>query len=295
MLRVIGFGDNVVDDYVHQSTYYPGGNALNFSVYAKMLGQQAAYCGILGDDEAGQHIFSVLYDLGIELSRIRVVHGENGRAKVEIRNGDRVFIGSNKGGIAKETPFDFNTIDALYMRGFDIIHTSCFSYIDHLLPLLSQHNKNISYDFSVNFTKEHLTSVCPYIHIAELSCSHLVDDEIQNIIYSIHEVGCPVIITTMGMRGTIVSLAGKQYFTKSFDVPVVDSMGAGDALITSFLIDLYSLYKEKEVYERTDDHVGLREYNEWFDVQIQIRLASAVLFATRICMKHGAFGYGYHY
>ena len=37
-MRVIGIGDNVCDKYEHQKTMYPGGQALNFSIYARMLG-----------------------------------------------------------------------------------------------------------------------------------------------------------------------------------------------------------------------------------------------------------------
>ena len=52
MLRVLGLGDNVVDKYMHIRTMYPGGNALNFAVYAKMFGIEAGYLGVFGDDEA---------------------------------------------------------------------------------------------------------------------------------------------------------------------------------------------------------------------------------------------------
>ena len=51
MLRVLGLGDNVVDKYMHIRTMYPGGNALNFAVYAKMFGIEAGYLGVFGDDE----------------------------------------------------------------------------------------------------------------------------------------------------------------------------------------------------------------------------------------------------
>lgn len=34
-MKVLGIGDNVVDKYVHLRMMYPGGNALNFSVFAK--------------------------------------------------------------------------------------------------------------------------------------------------------------------------------------------------------------------------------------------------------------------
>ena len=41
-ISVIGIGDNVVDKYLHSGVMYPGGNALNFSVYAKLTGVPAA-------------------------------------------------------------------------------------------------------------------------------------------------------------------------------------------------------------------------------------------------------------
>ena len=35
-MKVIGIGDNVCDKYIHLNTMFPGGQALNFAVYAKM-------------------------------------------------------------------------------------------------------------------------------------------------------------------------------------------------------------------------------------------------------------------
>lgn len=34
-VSALGFGDNVVDKYEHIKTMYPGGNCVNFAVYAK--------------------------------------------------------------------------------------------------------------------------------------------------------------------------------------------------------------------------------------------------------------------
>lgn len=43
-ISVLGFGDNVVDKYEHIKTMYPGGNAVNFAVFAKKLGvDRSAY------------------------------------------------------------------------------------------------------------------------------------------------------------------------------------------------------------------------------------------------------------
>lgn len=64
MLRVLGLGDNVVDKYMHIRTMYPGGNALNFAVYAKMFGIEAGYLGVFGDDEAAAHVYDTIRGLG---------------------------------------------------------------------------------------------------------------------------------------------------------------------------------------------------------------------------------------
>ena len=66
MMNVIGIGDNVVDKYVHTQTMYPGGNALNFAAYAAMLGHNAAYLGIFGNDAAAEHVMQVLDKVGVK-------------------------------------------------------------------------------------------------------------------------------------------------------------------------------------------------------------------------------------
>ena len=60
MVRVIGIGDNVCDKYEHLKTMFPGGQALNFSVYAKLLGADASYMGVFGTDEVAVHVIKTL-------------------------------------------------------------------------------------------------------------------------------------------------------------------------------------------------------------------------------------------
>ena len=44
-MKVIGYGDNVVDRYLNKNKMFPGGNCINFSVYAKKIGINSAYLG----------------------------------------------------------------------------------------------------------------------------------------------------------------------------------------------------------------------------------------------------------
>ena len=66
-VSALGFGDNVVDKYEHIKTMYPGGNCVNFAVYAKMFGaKRSAYMGYFGNDAEAEHVMYALDDIGIE-------------------------------------------------------------------------------------------------------------------------------------------------------------------------------------------------------------------------------------
>ena len=50
MVKVLGLGDNVCDVYLHTNTMYPGGQAVNFAVYASELGAESDFMGVFGKD-----------------------------------------------------------------------------------------------------------------------------------------------------------------------------------------------------------------------------------------------------
>lgn len=103
--------------------------------------------------------------------------GENGFALVTLKETDRVFLGSNKGGIAKDHAFDFNEEDMDYIQQYDLIYTNLNSYIEQDLSKLYQTKVPIAYDFSMRWTDEYLRDVCPYVTVAIMSCAHLSEDE----------------------------------------------------------------------------------------------------------------------
>lgn len=127
MIRVLGIGDNVCDKYLHTRTIYPGGNALNIAVFGKLLGMEAAYLGTFGDDEVGQHVYSVVEEMGIDLSHCRLEEGENGCARVQLVDGDRVFLKGNRGGISRVKPPVLTKLDEEYISRYDLAHTSIHS------------------------------------------------------------------------------------------------------------------------------------------------------------------------
>lgn len=148
MIKVLGLGDNVVDKYMHIHTMYPGGNALNIAVTAQIMGAQAAYLGVFGDDDAGMHVYDTIRKMGVNTLHCRFKKGENGYSEVKLVDGDRTFIGSNQGGVSKEHPLDLTELDYAYIAQYDLCHTSIFSYTEPYLERLSQMSTFLSMDFS---------------------------------------------------------------------------------------------------------------------------------------------------
>ena len=122
--KIIAIGDNVCDKYLSRGKMYPGGQCVNTCVNAQMNGAEAAYLGKYGDDEVAEYVHSTLDSIGIDDSKCRHFRGENGFALVTLKGNDRVFLGSNKGGIAKENTFAFAEDDIAYIKKFNIIYTN---------------------------------------------------------------------------------------------------------------------------------------------------------------------------
>lgn len=288
-MRVIGIGDNVCDKYEHLKTMFPGGQALNFSVYAKMLGADASYMGVFGTDEAADHVINTLDELGIEHGRCRRYEGENGCARVTLVDGDRVFLGSNKGGVTKEHPLELTEEDLKYIKTFALVHTSNNSYMDGQLEKIHGAGVPISYDFSGQWVNEGLVSkVAPYASYVFLSCGSVTEEEGRRICLDMHEKGCRFIVATMGSRGALV-YDGKEFYSQPPHlVEAVDTLGAGDSFATAFLL---SMIKEDGSGQKADGDKPDRD-GEPYKKKLKTAMENGAAFAAGTCLVRGAFGHG---
>lgn len=285
MLKVLGLGDNVCDKYLNSGYMYPGGQALNFAVYSKLLGADASYLGVFGTDHVAKHIISTLDELGIERSRCRQYEGENGYAVVNLIDGDRVFVTSNKGGVAKEHPIVLNSEDKLYLSGFDLIHTSNNSHFDSQLAFASQLGIPISYDFSYQWKDaERTADICKYIDFAFISCATLSLEDIQAVCQRLYKQGCDTVIATCGSRGAIL-YDGILFFSQPPKlVKAIDTLGAGDSFATAFLLSFMEAKKSHPKRIVSD--------KDFYNEVIKTALQKAASFAAKTCMENGAFGKG---
>lgn len=280
-MKVIGFGDNVVDKYLHIKTMYPGGNPVNFAVYAKQLGVDSSYIGVFGNDDIAEHIKYALIDLGIDISCCVVKEGQSGFCEVTLIDGDRVFMDWNEGGISTEDPMVLGERELEYLKKFDLIHSGCFASSEKELKKLKKLGPLVSYDFAdeEQFREEdYLKEVCPNIDFALFSCKGLEIEAIKEFQRKITGFGTKYVLATMGTDGSIF-YDGQEYYEGTVElVDAVDTMGAGDSFVTAFLIYLLQngWKKDKSVSKAI----------------IIEALKSAAKFSANNCLVEGAFGYG---
>lgn len=285
MVKVLGLGDNVCDVYLHTGMMYPGGQAVNFAVFSRKLGAEADFMGVFGCDAVADHVKASLEKHGVGYSHSRSYEGENGFARVTLVDGDRVFKGSNRGGVLQEHPIYLDEADLEYVGRFDLVHTTNNGFIDGLLPALHKLSTLVSYDFSYRWNEEErVERVCPYVDFAFLSCSDLDDGEVQELCQKLYKKGCGIVVATRGSKGATVYDGNRFYRQMPDYVTPVDTMGAGDSFATAMLITL--LGKMEEMGQADFADPKLRE------AVLPEALKAAAAFSAKTCLINGAFGDG---
>lgn len=282
--KIIAIGDNVCDKYLSRGKMYPGGQCVNTCVYAVLNGIQAAYLGKYGNDAVAAYNRKTLAQLGIDDGHSRCFEGENGFALVTLKGSDRVFLGSNKGGVGKEHGYAFQPEDLAYIKQFQLIYTNLNSYIEADLPLLKTTGVPIAYDFSTRWTDEYLARVCPHIDVAILSCAHLSAGAREAEMKKVQAYQVPIVLGTVGEDGSYVLYGDEFYYTPAVCAKdVIDTMGAGDSYFAAFLCSLLKASQSGALVE--GDGACMKR-------RLTAAMEAGAAFAARMCAKEGAFGYG---
>lgn len=240
-MRIITIGDNVVDCYLDQGKYYPGGNCVNVAVNCKRSGaEEVSYIGIFATDDKAAHLKSVLEQEGIPYQRSRVVLGISGQPRVNLtEDGDRVFVGGPKDTVQHLVKLKLIDEDYEYVKGFDVCHTSCYSSLEEELPRLSQAIP-VSFDFSDKNDADYLEKVCPYIKHGFFSGAHLSEEEVEALIEALSKYELETVGITRGAKPALFIYQGVRYHQEVIETEIVDTMGAGDSFIGGFLTAFYN-------------------------------------------------------
>lgn len=256
-------GDNITDDYVEHQVMFPGGNCVNVAVRARRAGTLCSYIGRVGRDVRGMRTRQALESEGVDTQRLLACDGATGYARIHHSDRDRVF-GEFDRGVAPFTP---DREDLALVAQSEIVHTSYSSNLTEWLPKLSQLTK-VSYDFDNHVDDAYADALLPHVDYAFFSASHLGDDQVRDLLSRAVSRGPTVAAATMGSRGAAISDGQVAVMVPAPDIELVDTLGAGDAFIGTFLAGSLMGLSHGESARR------------------------AVIAATATCAHLGGFGHG---
>ncbi|WP_214413198.1 PfkB family carbohydrate kinase [Sphaerisporangium fuscum] len=284
-MRVLGFGDNIVDRFVDRGIEYPGGNSVNVPVYARRLGLEAAYLGVFGDDDLGRFLASSIAAQGVEVDRCVVRGGESGVSFLRVDDGDRVFLGWNGGGVTVAEPLTLDDELLRYVSSFDLVHSSVYSGSESELPKLAALGTLVSFDLSSEDdyrAPAYLDRICPHADLVLLSCSHLDEIATHALLTDVVGRGARLALATRGVEGAMAYDGRVTAATtaKAVEDPdgFVDTMGCGDAFLAGFAVSLLRGGWSKAAPLELET--------------IELALRDGAESAYRQCFVEGAFGHG---
>jgi fructoselysine 6-kinase len=261
-VRILAFGDNVVDCYRDQNLMFPGGNCVNHAVFARRAGAETAYAGAVCEDEAGRLIRRALMDEGVDVSLLRLEPGQTAYCVIETQDGDRVFVGANLG-VSIIAP---SSKDLARLLDVDAVHTGRSSHVDAWLPRFAEVTK-VSYDLATVHDPRRIALVAPHCFLLAFSAGSASRAEALSLAQIARSAGARWCLVTRGIEGALLVGEPGVFEMPAQPVDAIDTLGAGDTYIANVLVGLLN------------------------DLQPEAVLKKATEAAAQTCLMRGAFGH----
>lgn len=261
---VAGLGQNsvdllaVVDTFPRSNTKHrietfarlPGGQVASAMVCCARLGWRARYVGRFGNDELGQIGLASLEQEGVDVSAAQTVPARTRFAIVLVdhRTGDRTVLWDRDPGLALR-PAD---VAADVWTSARALHVDCE---DIGAATAAAQAARASGALTVIDVEAVLPGVPALLrHIDVIIASETFPERLTGhhdtgtaLAAMAREYGPAVACVTLGASGSLAICQGREIRTPAFEVPVVDSTGAGDAFRGGFISGYLQMGAEADV------------------------------------------------
>ncbi|MEY8394354.1 fructoselysine 6-kinase [Lachnospiraceae bacterium 45-P1] len=229
-MKVTAVGDNCVDVYYTLNRFYPTGNAVDFAINLKKLGQDVSLVSIKGNDVFGVAVENVLKNYGIDLTHFYDGERQSAAAQMNVISGDRIHEKFNGNVLAD---FTLNEERMAFVKQFDVVYSEKWSRIGRYIKEIKNGNNIMIHDFSKRLQDPTNEEILPYLDYAFFSYEK-PDDDIREFLKVTQKKTGRVVIAMLGEDGSL-AYDGKKFHRELADkVKVVNTVGAGDSYVAGF-------------------------------------------------------------
>jgi fructoselysine 6-kinase len=228
MTGLIAVGDNCLDVYLTKDAMTVGGNALNVAAHWRKAGRAARYFGAVGHDVEASVILDEIGKTGLAPADVERRPGRTAVTLLREKEGDRKFLLEDLGVGEDYMPSEshYQTIAAA-----DWVHLGTNSNADLVRRLAADRVK-----FSVDISTAHDRLSLDGVPMVFASGPDDPGASVAPIAERLHRAGAFQVVITCGSRGAFFrERDGALLHAPATPIPVVDTCGAGDSFIASFL------------------------------------------------------------
>lgn len=242
-------GDNCIDVYLAPASLFAvGGNALNVAVGLARHGRATAYLGEVGDDEYGRRVLQAAGSVGMQVGRVRVVHGRTWVAEIAVGpTGVARVVREDRGACSPYSPTG-EELDVL--AGFRHVHMANLAHPEAVVTELRQRGVSTSYDYGRG--PDWQAGVPPDIVFTSMEGDHSIAHATARA-RAACDAGARVAVATLGAGGSVGVAGSEVVFQPAQAITPLDTLGAGDSYIATFLDEYLRGASVKEAMERACD------------------------------------------
>lgn len=225
---LIAVGDNCLDAYLSKGFVTVGGNALNVAVQWRRQGLNARYFGALGPDEEAEIMFGAIEEAGLARADVEIRPGASAVTLLTDDAGERRFLLESLG-VGEDYVPDAERYAAL--RQADWVHLGTNSSARLVRRLVAD-----GVPFSIDVSTRHFELSLEGVPLVFASGPEDPAEPVEPLIARFKAAGARQVVITCGKRGSFHDDGGTLFQAGSVPVAVVDTCGAGDSFIATFLV-----------------------------------------------------------
>ena len=246
-MKVLGFGEILWDVFGERKTI--GGAPLNLLGHIRKLGGEASIISAVGDDDLGTDSIDAIDKLGIERKYLKISEFETGKAVISLEDGIPSYS-FNYPAAWDDISFPQEKLSEIVQKEYSVFIYGSLAQRSptsrNTLTYLLDNIKADEFFFDVNLRLDFWSKETILNGLRKATILKMNDEERPAVLSA---AGCrserelfdkhpdlSIAIVTCGKEGTWCFTAeGGSFHAEPAEVPVVDTVGAGDSLSAAFL------------------------------------------------------------